>query len=576
MSTTSPSLKHCIAAFLLYQRTRDHAGEKPPAVYKRLRHLEEQISIHLTPEISDVRIPLDLNRYASAGQLAMNVYLNMNRHRAVYEEVESICNSIKLLTKGLDLSTNQVHKVMEFADSPHCILPECSGRNCRLKSKYRSLKQVKGTVVILHDNISGPSIGICHLKECVDCRAVYQPQRIFRTNGDIIFLPWKHGMFQSSTSCFYHENTFVESGHLVHEQGVSHQYYVKMYNRRFEKQRKIINDILKKQDQVLGRHKSPDPNMVTTSFNAAFYLYFILKTLQTHQLLDDPTQILLDHTEIKRFQLTETLHRVATSKTNEKFAVNCFGSVKYRGPVAFASGTWCGIELNLDGGRHDGALHGRRYFVGNNDCCVFFPEDMLDETIRSNAGNMIRSRSATDWMSNDHHFKLLYRQFYLLIDQIPVSIIGSVPTKEGIPHSGHRLCYGDGNAHSRLLCQIPHRIYNAWNQEEIRCQSQLHNTQREYRQCPESRCNGNKYVHSFHCCRRCAFLLITETALTKENINHCIHFWNITDALKGKLTTKRRNYLQQKLSNFSLCQRDAFSAIYKQIMESSTESQADC
>lgn len=33
------------------------------------------------------------------------------------------------------------------------------------------------------------------------------------------------------------------------------------------------------------------------------------------------------------------------------------------GPVSFAEGIWLGVELRTPKGKHDGAIHGRRYFT---------------------------------------------------------------------------------------------------------------------------------------------------------------------------------------------------------------------
>lgn len=39
------------------------------------------------------------------------------------------------------------------------------------------------------------------------------------------------------------------------------------------------------------------------------------------------------------------------------------GVVLYMGPVSFAEGIWLGVELRTPKGKHDGAIHGRRYFT---------------------------------------------------------------------------------------------------------------------------------------------------------------------------------------------------------------------
>ena len=568
MSSTHPTLADCIGAYLLYQRTNGTSTEKPPAVSKRLKSLVESVQQRLSPEVSSVSIPLNLQRIASQKSTALNVYLNICRHPGIYQEVATFCSATSLLTDCLDLSINYVHKVLEYSDSVHCILPECVGRNCRLIRKYRSLQQNKGTTCIIHNNITGPRIGICHSKECVDCKAVYKFQRIYTNDGCIIYLPPKAGLFQFSTSLFVNENAFVESGYMFNEKGLSHEYYTKTYNRRFQKQRNVIGDVLRSLSQIIGRHRSADPNLESDPFCTAYYMYFLLKIIRMHIVKDVNARITLKRSEILSFRTITALEHVFISKKVAKFKVNEFGRIKYRGTVDFASGNWLGIQLNTKCGRHDGSIYGRRYFSVPSKRGVLIRAELVDERMVKN--------SQSHWMTVDVQYKILYRRFASKIWRIPVQALSMVPTLDGVPHRGHKICYGDGNTHSRFLCQTPHGIYSGWNVKRIQFTSQLHNTQREYRQCSGNPCNGNKFIKTFDLCRHCVFLFLTETELTAENLNHAVRFWNLTERLKRTTSKKRQAAFSKKLSAYSQSQSTLYHRIYQQIVGASLPVQCGC
>lgn len=557
MSTATPTLGECLAAYLFYQRTHETSTTRPPAAFKAMKRLIQKVDKCVSPEISRIEIPLKLIRLASYGQPAMNVYLNMIQNRDIFKAMDCICNAISLLTTELDMSTNDAHKVLEYADSEHCVLPGCEGRNCRLEPIYRSLKQNKGTICIIHDNVRGPQIGIAHSKRCVDCRALYYPLLILHSDGGKTYLPPKNGLYQSTSSLFMHENTFYESGNLLNEQGVAHSYYVKTYNRRFAPSRKIISKILRDLKQKLGRHKSPDPNMEEDSFRAAYYMYFLQKAVNVHLCQDELQLLHLSADEIQKFKAKEALRNLFVSKSSRKFPAQRFGKIMYRGKVKFASGKWIGIILNQQCGRNNGTIYGKKYFESPPGHGILLREEHVDEKPVK--------KIKDNYISVDNQFKILYRRYQQDIAEIPESIFCAVPTLNGVPHQGHRINYGDGNARSRLLCQIPHPIFNAFHPPKLEQRSQLHKTQREYRQCAESPFNGNKSTHTFDICRSCVFTLSTETDLKTNEINHCVKYWN----LKAKLDGKQREGVLQKLSRFS--QRDAkrFDRIYKLITESS-------
>ena len=568
MSSAQPTLAQCVGAYLLHQRTNETSTETPPAVSKRLKSLIIFVQQRLSHEVASVHIPLQLQQHASSKSVALNVYLNLCRHPEVQQEVATFCSAINLLTDCLDLSTNSVDKVLEYSDSEHCILPSCIGQNHRLVRKYRSLKQNKGTTCIIHDNNAGPQIGICHSKECDHCKAVYKYQRIYTQSGCIVYLPPKTGLFQFSTSLFVNENAIVESGNMFNEKGLSHEYYTKTYNRRFRKRRKKIGDILRSLSQILGRHQSADPNMQSDSFCTAYYMHFLLKIIRVHIVKDVNARITLKRSEIAKFRTTTALEHVFISKKVAKFKVNQFGKVIYRGPVEFASGVWLGIQLNTDSGRHDGSVYGRRYFSVPSKRGVLIRADHVDE--RS------VEKSQSQCVTVDIQYKILYRRFASKIWRIPVQALRMVPTLDGVPHRGHKICYGDGNAHSRFLCQTPHGIYSGWNVKRIQFTTQLHNTQREYRQCSGNPYNGNKYTRTFDLCRHCVFVFLTETDLTAENLNHAVRFWNLTERLKRTTSNKRKAAFSKKLSAYSRVQSTSYSGIYQQIVGASLSVQCGC
>ena len=568
MSSSPPTLAQCVGAYLLYQRTSGTSTETPPAVSKRLKSLVEAVQQRLSPEVSSVRIPLKLQRIASSKSIALNVYLNLCRHPETYHEVAIFCSASTLLTDCLDLSSNSVHKVLEYSDTEHCILPGCIGLNHCLVRKYRSLKQNKGTTCIIHNNNTGPQIGICHSKECVHCKAVYKYQRIYTPNGCIIYLPSKTGLFQFSTALFVNENAIIESGNMFNEKGLSHEYYTKTYNRRFRKRREMIGDVLRSLSQILGRHRSADANLESDSFCTAYYMHFLLKIIRMYILKDVNVPITLKRSDIASFQTATALEHVFLSKKAVKFKVNQFGRVKYRGSVDFASDIWLGIQLNTECGRHDGSLYGRRYFFAPSKRGVFIRAELVDER------ETIHCQS--QWIAVDIQYKILYRSFCSKIWRIPVQALCMVPTLNGVPHRGHKICYGDGNARSRFLCQNPHDIYSGWNVKRIQFATQLHNTQREYRQCSGSPFNGNKFTWKFDLCRHCVFLFLTETELTVENLNHAVRFWNLTERHRRTTSKRRKGIFSKKLSAYSESQSTLYCGIYQRIVGASLPVRCGC
>lgn len=137
-------------------------------------------------------------------------------------------------------------------------------------------------------------------------------------------------------------------------------------------------------DQLLGRHKSANPNMVAKSFNSAFYMYFLLKWIRIHQLDQENLDgnVTITSTEIEALQCATHLEQVFISKSDTKFCVKRFGTIKYSGPVQFAPGEWEGIELNTDSGAHDGSLHGVRYFQTDHKRGVLLPKAKVSKSQR--------------------------------------------------------------------------------------------------------------------------------------------------------------------------------------------------
>jgi len=49
------------------------------------------------------------------------------------------------------------------------------------------------------------------------------------------------------------------------------------------------------------------------------------------------------------------------------------GKLRYLGPTDFKSGHWCGVELDLPYGKHDGKVEGKRYFTCKRNYGLFAP-----------------------------------------------------------------------------------------------------------------------------------------------------------------------------------------------------------
>lgn len=166
----------------------------------------------------------------------------------------------------------------------------------------------------------------------------------------------------------------------------------------------------------------------------------------------------------------------------------------------------------------------------------------------------------------DDQFKILHRRYDSRIQQTPVQALRMVPTLNGIPHFGHKVGYGDGNAHSRVLCRMPHPVYKVWNERYNDCPSKLHGRSRESRQCPFGPNNGTKTTRTLSICRHCNFFLGTETKVEISNVDSVVRFWNINLQLSVTKSTKRYTALKKEVGSYSETASTEYRKIYKQIV----------
>ena len=528
--TTKLKMSVCVAGYLFHHACST-STQQPPAAGKRADRLLANVEQRLGKDLAHSKISLphmnQLHRYNDV----LNVVRNLRADSQLDTLLTDLFQAEGLLTNFLDVSQTDklsTHAIFEYSRGTECIFPSCKGtKEGTLSNCWKSFKNTSGSTCVVIDDLKGPSVARSHRKECGKCGAIYTYNTIVKKDGSIVLLPVSGEPYFQSNTTIYHTNTFAAAGNCLLEEGINFEYFSKTWNRRHAERRQQIAASLG--GQTLGNHKSCDAQLKAGDLNSAFFNYFLTKTVYQY-MVPDGQLLCLGSNEIEAFKMSKLLQTVLTKENPEPIPVDLLGVVAFQGKVRWSGKELVGIKLHQPIGHHSGDMYGARYFAAEERCGLFLPKEYVSlrssnkkDGVCSRLKRLSRLTQRVTW-SRDDQFKLLWQLQGANINKLPASIMSVVPVKYGLPHTGHRFLFGDGNAKSSILCKTPHTVFGAWNAKEVATISNLHSTQREFEQCPRRPYCGNKHQLSFTVCSSCVVRYITETPLKVGDINSFVNY----------------------------------------------------